>query len=117
MNTYIIAQHRQEAMDYIYHMRLDPSASVYVTSVDTLRGVRNPHGFFVGRWWARRDIMDIVQALQYSCGYGNPGIDRAYTLVCKKLQPAPNYTHLTYSTSYFDDPFGVIAKPYNNPYI
>ena len=35
----------------------------YVHSPDILRGIRNPHGIFLGTWRDRRDIKEIVQML------------------------------------------------------
>ena len=36
---------------------------VYVDSIDKLRGVRNPHGWFYGNWMNRDNIREIVKQL------------------------------------------------------
>jgi len=36
---------------------------VYVSSPERLRGVRDPHGIFVGYWRERPDILEIVESL------------------------------------------------------
>jgi hypothetical protein len=36
---------------------------VYVSSRDTLRGHRNPHGYFIGAWRERSDIVEIFEQL------------------------------------------------------
>lgn len=36
---------------------------VYVSSVNILRGYSNPDGVFIGEWWERSDIDDIMLVL------------------------------------------------------
>ena len=36
---------------------------VYVSSVNILRGYANPDGVFIGEWWERSDIDDIMLVL------------------------------------------------------
>ena len=36
---------------------------VYVSSVNILRGYNNPDGVFIGEWWERSDIDDIMLVL------------------------------------------------------
>lgn len=45
---------------------LSMSNFVYVDSVDKLRGIANPRGYFIGTWREREDIDDIVKVLWYS---------------------------------------------------
>lgn len=40
---------------------------VYVSGVDTIRGYSNPSGFFIGTWYMRDDIRDILAVLLASC--------------------------------------------------
>jgi hypothetical protein len=37
---------------------------VYVSSIDVLRGIRNPKGVFIGTWYKREDIGDILMQLR-----------------------------------------------------
>jgi hypothetical protein len=54
------------------------SEYAYVTGVDTLRGIRNPHGVFIGSWKERLDIFDIVQQLMLSSIHVNPALSKIY---------------------------------------
>lgn len=42
---------------------LSLSDFVYVNGEDRLRGIRNPHGYFYGRWRERKDIQLILRTL------------------------------------------------------
>ena len=48
---------------YPANTSLTLSHYVYVSSPDKLRGVRDPHGYFVGYWRERPDILEIVESL------------------------------------------------------
>jgi hypothetical protein len=54
------------------------SEYTYVTGVDTLRGIRNPHGVFIGSWKERMDIFQIVEALMLSSIHVNPALSKIY---------------------------------------
>ena len=54
------------------------SEYAYVTGVDTLRGIRNPHGVFIGSWKERLDIFQIVEALMLSSIHVNPALSKIY---------------------------------------
>ena len=38
--------------------------TIYVSSVHVLKGYREPHGLFIGTWYRRKDIEEIVLQLQ-----------------------------------------------------
>jgi hypothetical protein len=44
---------------------------VYVSNADKLKGIRDPHGVFVGNWMSRADIYEIVQTLIWSSFHAN----------------------------------------------
>lgn len=54
------------------------SLSDYITVSDQnkLRGIRNPHGVFIGTWYKRSDITDILNMLRVTTGK-NSGIKKA----------------------------------------
>ena len=37
---------------------------IYVDSPDSILGIREPHGRFIGTWYRRRDIGDIIHRLR-----------------------------------------------------
>jgi hypothetical protein len=44
--------------------------------VDKLRGVRNPHGVFIGTWRERKDLHDICIQLNLSHNFHNAAIHK-----------------------------------------
>lgn len=49
------------------HTSITFSHFVYVSGVDQIRGNSNPSGFFIGTWYMRDDIRDILSVLLTSC--------------------------------------------------
>lgn len=52
------------------------SEYVYVDNALRLRGIRDPHGVFVGRWRERTDIVDIVENLLMNSIHVNKELQR-----------------------------------------
>jgi hypothetical protein len=96
---YVIAGTAREATDWIKgnlqkrilngETPIGMSEYAYVTGVDTLRGIRNPHGVFVGSWKERLDIFQIVEALMLSSIYVNHALSKVYNEVKPKVRPTP----------------------------
>jgi hypothetical protein len=63
MKNFIIAGNYAEYAYWIKRKILSPSVHVYVTNPDTLRGVQNPHGWFIGTWYDRDDMEEIFEVL------------------------------------------------------
>ena len=73
MKTFVIAGNRAEADDWIKkdlkkrhaqgYTTLSWSDYVVVRDSTTLRGLRDPHGVFIGTWRERKDMEDIFVAL------------------------------------------------------
>jgi hypothetical protein len=62
--------------------RVSLSDYIIVSSVTQLRGIRNPHGMFVGTWRERDDLKEIVTALFTQSDYVNEGLaDIWFTLM------------------------------------
>lgn len=87
MKTYVVAGTYHEANYWIINdlgkkyptnTSLTMSHYVYVSSPDTLRGARDPHGVFVGNWMDRPDILEIVEALMIVSTYPNPRLGKIY---------------------------------------
>jgi hypothetical protein len=59
---FIIAGNHDQFREY---QRKDTSSDilVYVSSIDTLRGIREPKGKFIGTWYRREDINKIIYQL------------------------------------------------------
>jgi hypothetical protein len=49
----------------------------YVSSPDILRGIENPHGVFIGTWYERKDIDDILVQLVAASLSDNPALRKA----------------------------------------
>ena len=52
------------------HSFITLSHFVYVSGPESLRGVRNPHGFFFGTWRNNSDIKDILLTLYHQTEEG-----------------------------------------------
>lgn len=48
---------------------------IYVSSIERLRGVSNPKGIFIGTWYERKDIQDLIIQLRVA-GVESYKIDR-----------------------------------------
>jgi len=72
MKNYIIAGNWAEYCDWIKRKILTPSAHVYVSGPNTIRGIRNPHGRFIGTWYNRpnQELERIFDVLLYSSDAG-----------------------------------------------
>ncbi len=62
---------------------------VYVSSPNSLKGVRDPHGVFVGNWLGRPDIFEIVEALMLASVHVNPALGKIYDDLKPKVRPTP----------------------------
>jgi hypothetical protein len=74
MKTYIVAGSKAQYDHFIGQLPIsdNPNNYHYVSTADSLRGVSNPHGLFVGTWKQRNDIVDVVQRLLIASHAFNP---------------------------------------------
>ena len=63
-NYHEFKEYREKNPDH-----LAQHAMKYVNGPDTLRGVTDPHGVFVGSWYQRKDIHDIILQITVSAKY------------------------------------------------
>jgi hypothetical protein len=63
MKHFVVCGNNGEYLHYLKVNGLDTHLCAYVSSVDTLRGTRNPKGIFTGTWWNRKDVIDIIHTL------------------------------------------------------
>ena len=73
---YIIAgnidQYRNWAAD-----KMSVNHCQYVGGPDILRGIENPHGVFIGTWYERKDIQEILARLLATSRVENPELRKA----------------------------------------
>ena len=68
--------------------KYDNHKFVYVSSVNILRGYSNPDGVFIGEWWERSDIDDIMLVLLASVHRDkNDGLKTALRFLHTKRGP------------------------------
>lgn len=72
---------------------LSLSEYCYVATPDKLRGIRDPHGVFVGNWLGRPDILDIVETLMIQSIHVNPALGKIYKDLKPKVRPTPKITY------------------------
>lgn len=51
---------------------------VYVGSSNTIRGIKNPRGVFIGTWRKRPDIMDVLMQLRVCQSHLNPSLEKIW---------------------------------------
>jgi hypothetical protein len=72
---YVIAGTYEEYNNFIKGRNYNTSEYKYVTNANSLRGVTDPHGFFVGTWEKRLDRDDILSQLWMCTRTRNPLLD------------------------------------------
>ena len=97
---YVVAGNHEQAYQYINRkleerIRNGELVSVskvddytYVRDVNTLRGISNPKGVFIGSWKERKDIKDIVQQLMVTQTHVNPTLIKIWKQVRDKPSSA-----------------------------
>ena len=65
----------------------------YVSHANVIRGIRNPHGAFIGSWRKRKDIFDIVATLRTMGDTPNPALKKIWQeLMIQEAKPVPGLT-------------------------
>jgi len=77
---YIVAGNYGQFAQWIRERGLSSSDWVYVSNRDTIRGVRNPGGRFIGTWYERPDAMDILVALRVASDKVNENLEKALVM-------------------------------------
>jgi hypothetical protein len=77
---YIVAGNYEQYHAWIKETDLSPKEWVYVSGRDTVRGVRNPEGRFIGTWYQRDDAFDILTVLGVSTDVKNDNLEKALLL-------------------------------------
>lgn len=50
---------------YPSNTSISMSDYVYVSSPEKLKGISDPHGVFVGTWYERSDMLEVIQTLRH----------------------------------------------------
>lgn len=75
---WVIAGNSQQYMDWLRIYNHNRMEYRYVDSVDAIRGYRDPHGIFIGTYYTRPDIKQIMLQLQVATTGTNPAFDKAW---------------------------------------
>ena len=74
MKTFVIAGTKREAdywiindlsKKYPFNTSMSMSDYVYVSSPEKLKGISDPHGVFIGTWYERPDMLEVIQTLRH----------------------------------------------------
>lgn len=84
MKHFVVCGNVFEYDRYLRERGLDPHLCTYVSSIDSIRGTRNPKGIFTGTWWSRGDINYIMSNL-LAQGADGTAIDRAIDCYNRKI--------------------------------
>ena len=77
---YIVAGNYEQYHAWIKERGLSPKEWVYVSGRDTVRGVRNPEGRFIGTWYQRDDAFDILTVLGVATDVKNENLEKALVM-------------------------------------
>jgi hypothetical protein len=68
VRCWVIAGNHDQYQQYVNRKskEIDGVQFSYVSRVEILRGLRNPHGVFIGSWRRRDDILEILDVLMVS---------------------------------------------------
>lgn len=72
---YIIAGNHSQYMTWLSKQK--DIHCQYVGGPDILRGIRDPHGVFIGTWYERKDMDDILMQLVVASRVDNPALRKA----------------------------------------
>lgn len=75
----VIAGNKAEYDQFLRNNKLNSGEHVYVHDTYTIRGRRDPHGFFVGTWKSRPDIDDILETLWLCMSVKNEAFNKIIT--------------------------------------
>ena len=78
--NYVVAGNYEQFLLWIRERGLDSSEWVYVSNRDTIRGLRNPGGRFIGTWYERKDAFDILVALRVASDKVNENLEKALVM-------------------------------------
>ena len=111
--TYVIAGTNQEAQYWIkqdldkIHSSKPSSRSmsdyVYVSKAEDLRGIKDPHGVFIGNWMGRPDILDIVEQLIMCSRQPNAALGKIHKDLKPKIPPKPKFLGKSYTSIIVDE--------------
>jgi hypothetical protein len=73
----VIARNYDQYANWIHQRALSNEDWRYVNGIDSIRGIENPHGIFIGTWYERWDIHDILIHLVASSRVENPELRKA----------------------------------------
>lgn len=80
--VYVIAGNHAQYVEYKRRKHRENDGGVeeyvYVSSVNTIRGIRDPSGVFIGTWRDRTDIMDILMHLRLYQSFSNPRLEEIW---------------------------------------
>jgi hypothetical protein len=86
MKTFVIAGTIDQAKTWIKmdaekryangNTSISLSDYVVVNQSLSLKGVSNPHGMFVGTWWERNDIPELIAHLSFQSHQYNPALTK-----------------------------------------
>ena len=75
---WVVAGNSQEYMDWLNRNGANRMEWRYVSDVSIIRGHSDPHGIFIGSYYMRPDIKDIMLQLQIATHGTNDAITEAW---------------------------------------
>lgn len=64
MRKYVIAGNYQQYKQWLNETNRSPNEFVYVDGVQNLIGLQEVHGYFIGTWNERKDIVEVIKYIR-----------------------------------------------------
>jgi hypothetical protein len=96
MNILIIAGNYSEYANYKRHklnlalmnddagLGMEIQSYRYVDNANSIRGMRDVNGVFIGSWRSRKDILEIVANLRFLMSHRNHALEKVWNELCSK---------------------------------
>ena len=65
MKKFAIAGNSNQFYDWMRKTNRSHTDWIYVSGPDTLKGISDPHGVFIGTWYERPDMLEVIQTLRH----------------------------------------------------
>ena len=78
MKKFVIAGTSSQFYDWMRKNGYSHTVWRYVSGLDTIRGYSNPHGIFIGTWYERPDMLEVVHMLRLCTNIKNEKLDEVF---------------------------------------
>ena len=75
MKKFVIAGTSDQFYDWMRRNGYSHTVWRYVSGPEALRGTSHPQGIFIGTWYERKDMVEVIQMLRLNSNFQNKVLD------------------------------------------